>query len=120
MAIIKILLKVGINALAIYLASGVLDGVKLSTKAPYSLEFFGTLVFIGFVLYIATIIIKPLAKVLTFPLVIVTFGLFNVIINIFIIWGVAALLPQLEIQGMVPLILTTLIVSLVNSILFFI
>lgn len=120
MASIKILLKVCINALAIYLASEVLDGVKLNTKAPYGLEFFGILILIGFILYIATIIVKPLTKLLTSPIILIPFGLFNVIINIFIIWGVDALLPQLEIQGVLPLLLTTLIVSLINSLLFFI
>ena len=120
MTVIKILFKIAINALAIYLADLFLNGVKLKVIKSYSLETFVILALIGFVLYIATTVIKPLIKVLTFPLILVTFGLFNVIINIFIIWGGDVFLPQIEIQGMIPLVLTSFIVSLVNSLLFFI
>lgn len=118
--LIKIAIKIGINAFAVYIASVILDGVNLGIEGTFSLQDIGILALVGFALWLGNEIIKPLIKVLTFPLILVTFGLFNIIINILILWGVDIFLTQLEIVGFIPLIITTLIVSVINSLMFFI
>lgn len=118
--LIKIAIKIAINAFAVYIASVILDGVNLGIEGTFSLQDIGILALIGFALWLGNEIIKPLIKVLTFPLILVTFGLFNIIINILILWGVDIFLTQLEIVGFIPLIITTLIVSVINSLMFFI
>jgi len=117
---IKIILKIIINAGAIYLASRFVDGVTLNVDFSDFFSYAPVLLLIGFVLWVGTAILRPLIKLLTFPLIIITFGLFNAIINILIVWGAAYLLPQLEIVGIMPLLWTTLILSLTNNLLFFI
>ncbi|OGZ61269.1 MAG: hypothetical protein A3H51_02165 [Candidatus Spechtbacteria bacterium RIFCSPLOWO2_02_FULL_38_8] len=116
---IKILFRILANAGAVYLAARFVDGVTLKVDFSSFTSYAPLLLIIGFVLWLGNTVIRPLVKVLTFPLVIITFGLFNAIINILIVWGADYILPQLEITGIVPLLWTTLILFLVNNILFF-
>src|SRR3989338_1935975 len=112
---LKIILKVLANAGAVYIAARFIDGVNLNNFSSFA----PILILIGFVLWIGNSLIRPVVKVLTFPLIIITFGLFNAIINIFIVWGADILLPQLDIVGFMPLFWTTLILFAVNNLLFF-
>jgi putative membrane protein len=115
----KIILKVLSNAGALYLAARFVNGITLSANLNNLTAVVPILILIGFVLWVGNSIIRPLLRLLTFPLIIVSFGLFNAIINILILWGVDIILPQIEIAGLVPLLWTTLIVWAVNSLLFF-
>ncbi|MEX0870032.1 MAG: phage holin family protein [Candidatus Spechtbacterales bacterium] len=119
MAIIKVALKSAVNAFAVYIAAILINGVTLNIGED-TWEFVGAMALIGFVLWFGNSVLKPVIKVLTFPLILVTFGLFNVAINMFILWGAAEILPQLTIVGFLPLLWTTLIISLINGLLFFI
>ncbi|OGZ60640.1 MAG: hypothetical protein A3A00_02000 [Candidatus Spechtbacteria bacterium RIFCSPLOWO2_01_FULL_38_20] len=116
---LKIILKVLANAGAVYIAARFIDGVNLNVDLNNFSSFAPILILIGFVLWIGNSLIRPVVKVLTFPLIIITFGLFNAIINIFIVWGADILLPQLDIVGFMPLFWTTLILFAVNNLLFF-
>ncbi|MDX1535630.1 MAG: phage holin family protein [Candidatus Spechtbacterales bacterium] len=119
MFIVKIALKIAANAAAVYIASLFVNGVSIQAGELNNAESLGILALIGFVLWFGNYIIRPLLKVLTFPLILVTFGLFNVVINMGILWAVDIILPQMEIAGFIPLAWTTAIVTLINSLLFF-
>lgn len=117
--VLKILAKIGINAFALWVAHKLVGDVVLRIAEEPLFALLG-LAGAGLALWLANELIKPLLKVLTFPLILVTFGLFNIVINILVLWGVDAILPQLTISGLVPLIWTTLIISIVNGLLFFV
>lgn len=110
--VLKIVLKITVNAAALYAASLLIDGVTMERDIA-------ALAFAGLLLWLGNIVVRPILKLLTFPLLLVTFGLFNLVINVFIIWGVDFLIPQLEISGIVPLLLTTLLISVISSMFFF-
>lgn len=110
--ILKIALKIAINAAALYVASELVDGFSIERDIS-------VLVFAGLLLWFGNAIIRPIIKLLTFPLILLTFGLFNVVINIFILVGVDILIPQMEISGIIPLLLTSLAISLISSLFFF-
>ena len=113
-------LKIAVNAFAIYLASLFLDGVQLNIPSESQWQYYAIFALIGFVIWFGNTVIKPVLKVLTFPVILVTFGLSNVVLNMLILWGADLLLPQLEITGFVTLLLASLIVSFINGLLFFI
>lgn len=120
MIVLKAILKIAINAGALYMADRLIAGVTLAVPADDLRHALPIFALVGFVLWAANATIKPLIKLLTFPLVFVTFGLFNIFINIVVLWGVDLVLPQLSIVGWTPLLLTTGIVTLVNSLFFFV
>jgi putative membrane protein len=65
--------------------------------------------------------IRPLAKILTFPIVIVTLGLFLLVINGFMLWLTSALSDALNlgfhVQGFRAAFLGALVVSIVSGLL---
>ncbi|MBM4177221.1 phage holin family protein [Candidatus Gribaldobacteria bacterium] len=73
-----------------------------------------TILFAGLVLGCLNYFLKPALGLLTAPLKILTFGLFGIILNMLIIWGVDILFPSLHIKGILYLFLTTLIIWLAN------
>ncbi|MFH1714034.1 MAG: phage holin family protein [Candidatus Nealsonbacteria bacterium] len=66
--------------------------------------------FLGFINYF----IKPVVKILTFPLRIITLGIFSWIINMAAVWAVDIFFQELVIDGIIPLFLTTLLVWVVS------
>lgn len=104
---VKLLLKTAANALAIYFASNLVDGFTFSGS-------WAILAGIGAVLTIFQLILSPIVKIVAFPLVFLSFGLFGTLINMAALWGIDYFVPQLTIEGVIPLLWGTIIISIVN------
>lgn len=63
----------------------------------------------GLLLGFINCFIRPVIKIITFPLRLITLGLFTFFINICIIWFVQAVFPEISIEGLTALVYTTLI-----------
>jgi len=94
--------------LGLWLAIEFLPGVQFQGS---SLD----LVFIGVILAFFNLFLKPILNFLTFPLKILTFGLFSLIINMAIIWLVDSMFEQLAITNLFSLFLTSLIIGFTTS-----
>ena len=106
------LLRIFLSSVGVMLCAHLLDGVYV--KGFWSAAFFSSL------LSILNYTIKPLLVILTIPLTVLTFGLFLLIINTFIIWVAAELIDGLMIGGFVWAFLFSLLLSLINTLLFYI
>ena len=98
--------------LFLQIAAGIL-GIWLAVMYVPRVEFIGpwqTLVLAGAILGIINFFIKPILKVITLPLRILTFGLFGLVINMLMVWLVKIIFPELIIPGLIPLFWTSLIV----------
>ena len=101
-------LKIFLNAVALYALHLYLSGFILEMGLM-------PLVIGGmFLAFIATFI-RPVIRLVTAPLVWLTLGLFNIIINIGLLWIADQILPQLEIAGFKPLFIASIILGLINS-----
>ncbi len=76
-----------------------------------------TYLLIGAVLGAANFFLKPILNALTFPLKVLTLGLFSLVVNIALVWLVDVAFPELIIVGLVPLFWTTVIVWIANYVL---
>ncbi len=105
----RLILQVIAGIASLWLATKFVPGVEFQGEIKY-------LILAGLVLGLINFFLKPLLKLITLPLKILTFGLFGLVINMGIVWLVAdVLFPQnLEIHGLVPLFWTTIIVWLVS------
>jgi len=100
-------------------------GIWLAAKYVPGVEFVGNwqvLVLAGVILGLINFFIKPILKVITLPLRIITFGLFGLVINMLMVWIVSLILPELVfpeqiMQKIIPLFLTSFIVWGINLIL---
>ena len=106
-----------IGKLLFHIISGAL-GLFLAAKFVPGVEFYGTflmLVIIGGVLGIINFLIKPILKAISLPIRILTFGIFSLVINMAMVWLIEILFPRdLEITGLLPLFLTTIIIWALN------
>lgn len=68
------------NAAGLWIAAALLSGITLA-PADSTGQLVINLLLIGLVLAILNSAIKPIAKVLTFPLYLLTFGLFSLVVN---------------------------------------
>ncbi len=58
--------------------------------------------------------VRPLMVLLTLPLTVLTFGLFLFVVNAFMLWLVAALVPGIRVQGFGAALLGSILLTLLN------
>ncbi|MBI3305195.1 phage holin family protein [Candidatus Parcubacteria bacterium] len=75
---------------------------------------FGTILLAAIVLGIIQAFAKPVLKIFSFPLILLTFGLFNIIISVVVLWLLDLALPQLSISGVWTYVWTVIILWLTN------
>ena len=70
----------------------------------------------GLVLGILNLIVKPVLKIISAPLIIISLGLFLIVINAVILWLAAQLTSFIAIENLIALLWATLIIAAVNFI----
>jgi len=98
------------NALALIAAAYFVPGFILSGDAL-------NIVIVGIVLTGINLVVKPFLKLFFGPFILLSLGLFLVIINAFTLIVLDFFSPHLTIQGYLPLLYGTIIVSVVNIVL---
>ena len=73
-----------------------------------------TLLVGGVVLGLFNLIVKPLALLISLPLLIVTLGLFYFVLNGILLWAASFILPGYRVDGLIAGILGALVMSLIN------
>ncbi len=102
----RFLVTWGINAAALWLADALWDSVTINGWAAYLIG--------SAVLGIANAIIRPVLTVLTLPLIIVTLGVFFLVINIAMVALAEWIAPNFSIDGFWTYVGTVAIVWLLN------
>jgi putative membrane protein len=97
------ILRAVIAAMGLWLATNVVDGISINTPL--------TLLLAGALLGVVNAIVRPVAVVLTFPITIVTIGLFLLVINAAMLGLVAWLLPGFAVSGFGAALLGSIVVS---------
>jgi len=100
------LLRAAIVALGLWLASMIVPGVTFASP--------GVLVAAALLLGFINAFIRPILVILTFPITIVTLGLFLLIINGLMVELVAHLLPGFTVNGFWAALFTSIVVSLTS------
>jgi len=68
----------------------------------------------GIVIGILNLIVKPILKIISAPLIIISLGLFLIVINAIMLWLAAQLTSFIIIENLVALLWATIIVAVVN------
>ncbi len=110
----RLILRWAINAAALYLVVGTgwIKGIHAENTAWWAI--LGLALIFGFV----NALIRPLLKLLTCPLILLTLGLFTLVINTFLFWltGLLGTLFNIgfSVDGIWPAFLGGLVVSVVS------
>tara|TARA_B100000745_G_scaffold223426_1_gene149150 strand:+ start:2282 stop:2626 length:345 start_codon:yes stop_codon:yes gene_type:complete len=104
-----------------YLLSKILLGafsLLIAAKLIVGVEVHGLYVAIvaALVLGLLNTIVKPILVVLTLPITIITLGLFTFVINALLFLFAASFLEGFAVEGFLPALLGSLVVSVVNTI----
>ena len=112
-AVIKFLLKVVILAAAFYGLTyfDVLSGLEVVPNLEGPLGEYGTYLWIGLIFGVVNAIVGPILRVLSLPFVLLTLGLFLLIINAALLGLTAALTDRLSIDGFGTAVLGGLILA---------
>ena len=77
------LIKIAVNAVGLWVAGLLVSGITLG-EGKFGSKF-ATIVLVAIVFGIINAVVKPIAKLLSFPFIILTLGLFTFIVNAFML-----------------------------------
>jgi len=102
----SILLAVLFNAIAL-LATTVVPGISFRGSLL-------TLALAGIVFGLFNAVVRPVAIFLSVPLIVLTLGIFYLVLNGILLWLASLLIPGYAVAGIVPGILGSLVIALLN------
>jgi putative membrane protein len=103
------LLRVLINAAALWVAATLIPGISLGSL--------GSTLLAALVLGVINAIVRPVLLFLTLPITLLTLGLFIFVLNAFCLWLTSRLVPGFEVHGFGAAFLGALVISAVSWIL---
>ncbi|HVE66323.1 MAG TPA: phage holin family protein [Thermoanaerobaculia bacterium] len=107
----KFLLRILATAAALWIATQIVPGVTHS--GPWT-----SLLLVAIVFGLLNAIVRPLLKLLTCPLILLTLGLFTFVINALMLWLTSAISATLglgfHVSGFVPAFLGALVITVVS------
>ncbi len=105
----KLIVQILTNALAIFFAVKLVDGITLTDENDLVV-----LLFAGFILGLINFFVKPVLKIISAPLILFTLGLFTIVINIVSLFLLDYLVNELSISGWIAAFWGVIIISAVN------
>ncbi|NUY81645.1 phage holin family protein [Flavobacterium sp. MAH-1] len=106
----NIILRLIVTAMLVMLLAYFLPGVRVAG--------FGTALIVAVVLGLLNIFVKPILILFTLPVTIVTFGLFLLVINALVIMLCDVIVGGFEVTSFFTALLFSLILSIVQSLIF--
>lgn len=79
------LIKVGVNAVALWIAAIVVNGINLAESSHTWTSKVVTIVLVALIFGLVNAVVKPIAKLLSFPFIVLTLGLFTFVVNAFML-----------------------------------
>ncbi|GGF10677.1 phage holin family protein [Hymenobacter cavernae] len=102
------ILKFILTAIITYALGNFLPGAHL--------EGFSDAILLVLVLAVLNAVLKPILKILGFPITVLTLGLFLLVINAVIVLIAAAILPGFKLDGFLAAVLFSIVLSLATSV----
>ena len=95
------------NSLALYVAAWFITGFSFTGGLKeYAIA--------GVVLGLLNMTVKPVIKLISMPVIILTLGLFTIVINALLLWAVDYIFDFITIGDIMALVWATIVISVVN------
>ncbi len=102
----KLLIKIALNAIALYVVAFIIPG--------FEFDGYTSLLVASVIMGVVNAFIKPVLQILFLPVTIVTLGVFALLINVVLLWGVSFLVPGFEIVSFTTAIIAAIALMLVS------
>ena len=106
----NLILKLLINAAALWAAGELIGGIDLEGD-------FWTILLVALIFGVVNTLIKPLLKILSFPVIILTLGLFALVINAAMLALTAQVSEALSIKDFWSALLGAIVITVVSAVL---
>jgi putative membrane protein len=103
----NLILRLFVNAVALWVAARLVGGIELAGE-------FWPVLLVAAVFGLINALIKPLALLLSLPFLILTLGLFTLVVNALMLMLTAALVDALSVAGFWPALWGSILISLVS------
>lgn len=119
----RLFLKTATNAGALWIAARFISGFEIDPRTFWGLDalpispLIQTLIIGGIVLALLNLILRPILKFISFPVIFLTFGLFHIVINIAILYLADLWLAELVTTSFQALFMGSLFIGIVNALL---
>ena len=113
---VKFLAKVVILAVTFYLLTyfDVIQGLEVVPNPDGPLGAPGTYLWIGLIFGVVNAVVGPILRLVAFPFVVLTLGLFLLLINAALLGITAAITDRLDLTGFIPALLGGLVLAVVG------
>ena len=108
----KLILRIVINAVALWVAAYLVPGIGVTDQVT-------GLLIAALVFGIVNALIKPIVSIISCPITILTLGLFTLVINALMLLLTGYLVPGLSVDGFVPALIGGLVIGIVSTLLSF-
>jgi putative membrane protein len=99
-----------INGIALWLAAQVITGIHFDGNLA-------SLAVLALVFGVVNTLIKPVVRLLTLPLTMLTLGLFALVVNALMLLLTSALDTNYSVDGFIPALLASILISVVSTVL---
>ncbi len=103
---IKLILKWLALSIAVIAAAYIVPGISVISPL--------TALWVGLVLGLINTFIKPVLKILTLPVNIITLGVFGIILNALLFWLASAIVSGFVVAGFMPALLGSIVVAVIT------
>jgi putative membrane protein len=104
----NLIIRIGVSALSLMIVSYVVPGIAVANIY--------TALLAAVVLGLLHLIVRPLLILLTLPVTFLTLGLFIFVINGFLFWSVSMFVSGFVIQGFLPALVGSIVVTIISTI----
>lgn len=119
---LRLVLSFVLNAIAIWVAAWLVSGIELShgtdLEAQVTPEALTTLLLVAVVFVLVNAVVKPILKLISLPLTIITLGLFLLVINALMLmltsWLAGLFDLGFSVEGFWPALLGGIVIGIVN------
>jgi putative membrane protein len=105
----KYLVSLLLNSVAVVVASYLLPNVTIDS--------YQTALMVALFIGLLNVFVKPVLKILTLPINVLTLGLFSLVVNGVLVLLVSNFLPGFNVEGLIWAIIFSIVLSIVSSVL---
>ncbi len=94
-------------AAAVYLTVNLVPGISVSGG-------WVTMLLVALVWSVIITVIRPVLRILSLPITIITLGLFSFVLNALLFWAMELIVPGFDVAGFLPALLGSIVLSILS------
>jgi len=102
----KLVVRLAINVLALLVVEYLVPGFELTS--------YQSAIVAAIVIGVTNTFIRPILQLIALPISLLTFGISAFLINVFLLWGIAYVVPGFEITSFLTAVIAAIVLSLVS------